>query len=148
MSAGATSRLRSLRGFECYRLVTSTIRSPACIMVPIVIYDPESLLWQSEPAHQVRIAGIGTDRVQRGITDAQNHFNFLVGERFVQIVERLVPLTRNRHSHGHPGHRVWLGKSGLRQVAVAFSVRAPRARPRNELSQLAYRIREIASRGI
>jgi len=48
----------------------------------VVDASEEPLLRQSNPAHYGGVAGIGTDRVKRGKTDAQDQFNFLVESAF------------------------------------------------------------------
>ena len=61
------------------------------------------LLRQAQSPYQGLVSRIGTDRVKRGIADAENHFNFLVGNRSLQIVERPVPVARNRKRQSRPG---------------------------------------------
>jgi len=57
---------------------------------------PESLLRQSEPAHQGSVAGIGVDGVERGITQNENQVAILNRICLFKVLERLITIANER----------------------------------------------------
>src|SRR5258708_5494804 len=91
------------------------------------------LLRQPQPSYQGLVSWIGTDGVKRGIAEAEHNFNFLGRNRFLQIIERAVPVARDRKSHSCPGVLFRLIECAERQIMKTLRVAAPRSRRRSEL---------------
>src|SRR5258708_660470 len=78
-----------------------SLRSPTAL--PPTRHRKIHLFRQAQSPYQGLVSRVGTDWVKRGVTDAEYNFNFLVGKRFLQIVQRPARLACNRKRQSRPG---------------------------------------------
>src|SRR5579863_6760897 len=108
--------------------MTSNLESPCAVkapMFPITFYlkplhvlgeqeagRPRLLLRQSEPAHQIRIAGIRAYGIERRIANAEEDFIVFIGESLLQVFECLVTISQERKTYSDGCHVIFFGWHG------------------------------------
>jgi hypothetical protein len=110
--------------------------------------DREPLLWQSDAAHKVRVAGVGTYRVERRIADTENQLIVAVRKRPLEVLEHLVTISGKREAYSDGAHGINDCGRRERQPAVALGVCAPGAGDLRGFLKFTHCLREVASRGI